>query len=136
MAKQKRMPTGDYPVGYARTPVRTRFQKGQSGCPGGRKLGSRNFKTIFREAMARMVELTERGKRRSVDAPTALLLDELQDALKGNHKARTDLLDRCERYLNDPDDGEEELPEEDQAMLDAALQRRRRREEDEGDGHG
>jgi hypothetical protein len=128
---EKKMPAGDYEVGYAKTPLGTRFRKGQSGHPGGRRKGSRNFKTIFRDAMALTVELTERGKQRSVDAPTALILGALQDALRGDHKARTDLLDRCERYLNDLEQAEEELPEEDQAMLDAALQRRRREDGDE-----
>jgi hypothetical protein len=131
MANKKKTPTGDYEVGYARTPARTRFQKGQSGHPGGRRRGSRNFKVIFREAMAVTVELTERGKQRPVDATTALILGALQDALKGDHKVRTDLLDRCERHLIEPDEMREELPEEDEAMLDAALRRRRR---DDGGG--
>src|SRR5665213_4587133 len=121
MAKKK-TPTGAYDVGYAKTPVRTQFKKGQSGHPGGRRKGSRNYKTTFREVMARMIEMTEQGKQCHVDIPTALILGAVQDALKGDHKARTDLL---ERLADEPEDAVEELPEEDQAMLDAALQRRR-----------
>src|SRR5665213_305511 len=120
MAKKK-TPRGEYPVGYAKTPVRTQFKKGQSGHPGGRRKGSRNYKTTFREVMARMIELTEQGKQRHVDIPTALILGAVQDALKGDHKARVDLLDRLERLADEPEDAVEELPEEDQAMLDLSL---------------
>jgi hypothetical protein len=128
----KKTPTADYEVGYAKTPVSTRFQKGQSGHPGGRKKGSRNFKTIFREAMATTVELTEPGQQRSVDATTAVILSAIRDALKGHRKTRADLLDRCERNLSDPDAPDQESSEEDEAAIEAALRRRQR---DDGSDH-
>jgi hypothetical protein len=38
--------TGDYEVGYRKPPVHTRFKKGQSGNPRGRKKSSKNIRKI------------------------------------------------------------------------------------------
>ena len=54
----------DKPVGYRNPPVASRFPKGQSGNPGGRKKDSRNFKTVLDEVMAREVEQPGHGKKR------------------------------------------------------------------------
>jgi hypothetical protein len=129
MAKKK-TPTGDYEVGYRKPPVGTRFQKGQSGHPGGRKKGSRAFKTMLQEVMELEVELTDRGKQRRVAMCMALLLRAAQDGLAGDHKARADLFDRFERHSEQFEEAAE-LPEDDQAMLEGALDRLRR---DKGGG--
>jgi Family of unknown function (DUF5681) len=42
MARKKRLPTGRYRIGYCKPPKRTRFKRGTSGNPKGRKKGSRN----------------------------------------------------------------------------------------------
>ena len=97
-----------YKVGYAKTPVHSQFKKGQSGYPGGRKKGSRNFKTLLKELMEQKIELTEQGRGRRVEMGQALLLRAAQDALNGDHKARSDLFNRWERHSNDAEEKEKE----------------------------
>ncbi len=52
-----------YAVGYGKPPVDTRFQKGQSGNPKGRRAGSRNMKTAISRELDAYVTVTENGKR-------------------------------------------------------------------------
>jgi hypothetical protein len=53
----------DYDVGYGRPPTHTRFQKGQSGNPGGRPKGSLTMKEALMREGAREVQYTEDGKK-------------------------------------------------------------------------
>jgi Family of unknown function (DUF5681) len=43
----------DYPIGYGKPPVETRFQKGQSGNPGGRRRGTKSLPALLSEALSR-----------------------------------------------------------------------------------
>jgi len=69
------------------------FKKGQSGNPAGRPKGSRNFKTIFREAAKAVAEALRLGKE-----PEAVELEivkrGIKQALKGNYSFYKDILDR------------------------------------------
>jgi DNA-binding ferritin-like protein len=69
------------------------FKSGQSGNPKGRPKGSRNFKTIFREAAKAVAEALKLGKE-----PDAVLLEivkrGISQALKGNYSFYKDILDR------------------------------------------
>ena len=62
--RPKRRPTGDYEVGYAKPPASTRWPKGVSGNPKGKKPGVRNYATELGEEMAELVtvEISEREK--------------------------------------------------------------------------
>jgi hypothetical protein len=53
-----------YAVGYKKPPLHTRFKKGQSGNPSGRRRGARNLPTALLEAIDRRVEVEEDGRRR------------------------------------------------------------------------
>ena len=56
-----------YKVGYKKPPLHTRFQKGQSGNPSGRRpKGSKNFSTLLAEALNEPVVVTEDGRRRTI----------------------------------------------------------------------
>jgi hypothetical protein len=56
-----------YKVGYKKPPLHTRFQKGQSGNPSGRRpKGSKNFSTLLAEALNEPVVVTEDGRRRKI----------------------------------------------------------------------
>ena len=43
----------DYVVGYGKPPVETRFQRGQSGNPGGRRRGTKSMAMLLGEALSR-----------------------------------------------------------------------------------
>jgi hypothetical protein len=45
--------TKDYAVGYGKPPMETRFQKGQSGNPGGRPRGAKSLTALLGEALSR-----------------------------------------------------------------------------------
>lgn len=115
--------------GYANPPVHSRFKPGRSGNPGGRKKGSRNFRTLLKEVMESEIELTERvkGTKRVVPLVEALLLRLAQDGLEGNPRAIENLLSRYERYADGSNAVPEELPEDDEQMLEEYLTRRERR---------
>ncbi len=71
----------------------TRFKKGQSGNPAGRPKGSRNYRTLFREAYVAIAKDLKLGKD-----PDALLVEILKrgikEALKGNYPFYKDIMDR------------------------------------------
>lgn len=113
----------DEPVGYGNPPVHSRFQKGRSGNPGGRKKDSRNFRTVLEEVMAREVE--QPGKNQPIPLIEALFLKLADCGLKGDWKAIERFLDRAERHTLHRDEPQRELPEEDAQMLDEFLKRRR-----------
>ena len=78
----------DYKVGYRKPPPAGRFKKGQSGNPKGRTKGHKNLKSIIEGVLAKPVSITERGKRRTIPAIEAMLLETMADALKRDPKAR------------------------------------------------
>jgi hypothetical protein len=74
----------------------TRFKKGQSGNPAGRPKGSRNYRTLFREAYVAIANDLRLGKN-----PDALLVEILKrgikETLKGNYPFYKDIMDRLYR---------------------------------------
>jgi hypothetical protein len=84
----------DYPVGYGRPPVETRFPKGQSGCPGGRggkpriPVMASTYDEKVLEAFNRVVTTAD-GKKVSL-VERALQQDAL-NAAKGDEKANARL---------------------------------------------
>ena len=81
---------GAGPVGYGRPPVHSRFRKGQSGNPAGRKRqseGERARKLILREAF-RMLNLREGDKVTRIPALQAVLRSQIALAAKGNGPAQ------------------------------------------------
>jgi Family of unknown function (DUF5681) len=53
-----------YEIGFGKPPVHSRFQKGSSGNPKGRRPGSKNLATLFARELDSVVIVTENGKRR------------------------------------------------------------------------
>jgi hypothetical protein len=77
----------DYPVGYKKPPLASRFQPGKSGYPKGRKKGSKNLKTLVKEAMTARILIQEGATSRRVSKIEAVVMRQLQSALKGNERA-------------------------------------------------
>jgi len=87
MSRKKK---GAGPVGYGRPPVHSRFRKGQSGNPAGRRRQSENErarKLILREAF-RMLNLREGDKVTRIPALQAVLRSQIALAAKGNGPAQ------------------------------------------------
>lgn len=116
----------DYEVGRGKPPRASRFKPGQSGNPGGRKKGSLNLKTILTAVMESEIEVAENGRKRTVTRLEALILGQVQVGLRGNTRASDSLLNRYERLADVGVEQGDELPEDDQALLERALNSRRR----------
>lgn len=119
---------------YRNPPVHSRFRPGTSGNPGGRKKGSRNLKTVLEELMA--LEVDQPGKKRPITLKEALLLKQADCGLKGDWRATDRLLDRYERHTGNQTEPQQELPEEDERMLDEFLERRSSSEPESDDDNG
>jgi hypothetical protein len=71
----------------------TRFKKGESGNPAGRPKGSRNYRTLFREAYTHIAKDLRLGK--NTDALLVEILKRgIKEALKGNYPFYKDIMDR------------------------------------------
>lgn len=110
---------GDFDVGYGKPPKAYQFKPGQSGNPTGRPKGRKNEATLVRELLDRKVAVQERGKTKRIRMVEALFRRLLEDALKGNIKTVSFLLNR----YNAPSDGQslEHLSEDDQAVLETYI---------------
>jgi hypothetical protein len=83
----------DYEVGYGKPPRTTRFKKGQSGNPRGRRSGSKNLSTLLSEALNEPVIVTENGRRRKVSKREAIIKQLVNQSAKGDWRATKLLLD-------------------------------------------
>jgi hypothetical protein len=82
----------DYEVGYRRPPVAKRFKPGQTGNPRGKPRGDRSVKTILRTTLHEKIAIrTPRGIRK-VSKIEALIQSMMNQALKGDAKARDQIL--------------------------------------------
>jgi hypothetical protein len=122
-ATRRRKATGrrDYEVGYGRPPTHTRFRPGRSGNPKGRPKGAKNETTILQEIMNRPIEIREAGRLRKISVLAAILLKFAENALKGDPRSATFLLNRyglTERNAPQPDG----LDQDDRELLDSYVQ--------------
>jgi hypothetical protein len=85
--RSKHIGEAEYPVGYCKPPVRTRFQPGVSGNPKGRPKGTPNLKLALRKVFTDPVLLRDGGKRHKVQRVIALARTQMDRGLKGNERA-------------------------------------------------
>lgn len=90
-------PAGNSPVGYGSPPVATRFPH-QRGTRGRRK-GSKNMKTLAREAFEASVNAKVNGKSQKMTKKELILHQLATQASSGNLKAIDRALPLIERYL-------------------------------------
>jgi hypothetical protein len=74
-------------VGKYHPPIESRWPPGRSGNPKGRRKGRKNFKTVIQEMLLQKITIREGDKVRCVTRFEAVLLKQLSQALKGDHKA-------------------------------------------------
>src|SRR6266852_6397810 len=79
--------TAHAPVGYGQPPLASRFKPGTSGNAKGRPKGSKNFKTLIKQAMTASISIQEGQTSRRVSKIEGVVLRQLQSALKGNERS-------------------------------------------------
>jgi hypothetical protein len=75
-------PKADYPVGYGKPPVHSRFKPGNRANPAGRPRGAKGLKAVLAKILDRRIVVTEDGKRRKVtmrELGFARLVDKFSD---------------------------------------------------------
>jgi len=83
-----------YEVGYGRPPRAHQFKPGETGNARGRPKGAKNEATILPALLNRKIEIREGGRVRKITVHEAILLRCVDDALKGNVKTTSFLLNR------------------------------------------
>jgi hypothetical protein len=79
------------PVGYRNPPEGSRFKKGTSGNPKGRRKGSLNIATVFMKTLHEKVVINEHGKRRTITKLEAAFKQLVNKAAGGDLRAITQL---------------------------------------------
>src|SRR5580698_4980480 len=75
------------PVGYEHPPLASRFKPGTSGNTTGRPKGSKNVKTLIKQAMTASITIQEGQTSTRVSKIEGVVLRQLQSALKGNERS-------------------------------------------------
>jgi hypothetical protein len=117
----KKIPTGNYEVGYGRPPKATQFQAGQSGNPLGRPRDRPSLDELLLEEAARIVKFKAGDKVMHMDRDRALTRKLFDMALQGNVRAIqlvTDRLRQAQAALGSKADPEAPLTEEEIALLE------------------
>lgn len=82
----------DYPIGYGKPPKSGQFKKGQSGNPKGRPRKAPALADVLRKASRKKIAINTADGVRHIDKLTALVEKTLNDALKGDARARGEFL--------------------------------------------
>jgi hypothetical protein len=115
-------PSDDTPVGYGRPPVHSRFRKGRSGNPSGRRRG-KGLHSLLQEALDETVVLQIGGKRRRVSKAEVVIAGLVERSAQGDwHSARLlfDVMQKLEpkgRRDADPDPSEHDDAEDPRERL-------------------
>ncbi len=110
-------------TGYKRPPVASRWKKGQSGNPSGRKRGTLNLRTDLIAELEEVIQINEGGSARRITKQRALLKSLAARGIQGDARAANLILSLIARLL-EPDEQSatpDELGPEDKAILDAYL---------------
>ena len=83
----------DHEVGYRKPPRHTRFTKGQSGNPRGRRPGTKNLKTLLSDALNEFVIVSENGGRRKITKREAIVTQLVNRSTSADFRAIKILLD-------------------------------------------
>jgi hypothetical protein len=112
-----------YEVGPRRPPLETRWKTGQSGNPSGRRKGSRNTRTIWRDAMAQLVKVKVNGRLRTMTRREALIL-KLLDNAAGDRKTLETVLKLDREFLGIEIETDQEFDVSDGEILENYVRRR------------
>ena len=76
-----------YEVGYMKPPKSSRFKTGESGNKSGRPKGSKNTYKLLDDLLNKKVTIVQDGKTIKINKKTAILLQAVNSASKGDLKA-------------------------------------------------
>lgn len=82
----------DYDIGYGKPPKSGQFKKGKSGNPKGRPKGAKGVKASLRRELESKITVREGGQEIKLPKAEVLAKGLMADALKGDTKARTEIL--------------------------------------------
>jgi hypothetical protein len=111
-------------VGYRNPPRSTRWAKGQSGNPQGRAKGCRNLRTELAAELSETIQILEGGSPRRISKQRALLKALTAKAIQGDSRAAGLLLNLMARLFDAEPSVAEAPAGEDEAIVEAFLQRR------------
>jgi hypothetical protein len=83
---------GDDDIGYGRPPKAHQFRKGHSGNLKGRPKKAKSIRTTIAKELVTPIRASIGGRPKSMPVFQAILKQMIADALKGNAKARNELL--------------------------------------------
>ncbi len=118
----------DYEVGFKKPPKKYHFKPGNNANPRGRPKGAKNRKTIVRDELQSELRVNEGGKTRKITKLDFIVKNTINEAMKGDHKARMEVLKwaQQDRLLVVSDDGNsvQLITEADEAILAAYIRRK------------
>lgn len=76
-----------YEVGYGRPPRHTRFRKGRSGNPRGRRKGARNLASLIAEALDRQVVVSGNAEHPTISKLEAIIAELVDKSAAADLKA-------------------------------------------------
>jgi len=109
----------DYKVGYGKPPVASRFQKGQSGNPKGRRKGSLNAATLMQQLVMERVTAVENGCEKTMSMLEFMLRQTVRKGAKGDLKSTQLVLQLVQQ--GSVDEAEEVEDENDDLLIQSAL---------------
>ena len=107
-------------TGYKRPPAATRWQKGQSGNPTGRKKGTPNLRTDLIAELAEVIQINEGGAPKRISKQRALIKSLAARGIQGDTKASNLLLTLVLKMIDPEPEAAATTPlaVDDQALLD------------------
>ena len=99
----KKSANKSYDVGHGKPPVHTRFQKGKSGNPDGRRKAQavpKSIERILRDTAYKPVKVTIDGKQEQVAMYEAIVLRTAQAALAGDPRATKLFLEYVAKHVD------------------------------------
>lgn len=86
-----------YEVGYGRPPRHTRFRKGRSGNPRGRRKGARNLASLIAEALDRQVVVSGNAEHPTISKLEAIIAELVDKSAAADLKAMAMLFGLIQR---------------------------------------
>jgi hypothetical protein len=104
--RKKALAQDSNPVGYGKPPVHSRFRKGQSGNPTGKRRHgeAERVEALIRQEVYRLLTVREGDKVTKMPALQAVIRSQIAGALKGNVAAQRALL-KLVQHLEDAREG-------------------------------